>query len=47
MKKLLKVINQMKEIDNKYVFVQTDEPENAVDLDIWVDTNDTTYPNNL
>lgn len=36
--------SKWKAIDKKHVFVQTDEPENAVDLDVWVDTNDTTYP---
>ena len=31
-------------IEKEHLFVQSDEPEDAADLDIWVDTNDTTYP---
>lgn len=31
-------------IDDEHIFVQADEPGDAVDLDVWVDTNDTTYP---
>lgn len=31
-------------IADDHIFVQADEPEDAVDLDVWVDTNDTTYP---